>query len=480
MPVNIAEHNALVSVLVVSYRSVKFLGNCFDAVFRSTYSPLDVVMFDSASKDGSVEFTRSAFPNVRVIEGRSNPGFAGACNEAIPHTRGKYVFLLNPDTVVEPRCIELLVQAMEKDSSIGICGAKMLFGWQPELINSVGHSVNQIFWGWDRGCFEWDRGQYDAVKEVPSVCGGAALYRRSVFDELGYFDTRFFMYTEDVDYGLRANLAGYRVLVVPAARVYHWISLKVSEARHHQFFEHKNRLRDLLKNAPSEMLFRSLKESLRFDLESIRALARSGHRVEAAWRIRALLWNLFWLPDTLIERARIQRHRRVPVERVISLLDPGTGLPLFGAPAPDHNFLRDDTLDPARIKTSFRVGDDEEGHLGLGWYARETLDEKLVRWTGDYAFFYLSVPEPLDPSKSFLSIEGANPLGVTANWYINGEPAEELSETANGFSIGPVPRSKIAKVVIKIENPKGDPNVPYWRPRGIAVSAAKVSCSKEH
>ena len=464
----------LVSVLVVSYKSRRFLEDCFSSVFSSTSSPIEVVLFDSASGDGSVEFVRSSFPKVRVIEGRINPGFASACNEAIPLTRGKYVFLLNPDTVVDPHCVELLVGEMEKDSRVGICGAKMLFGWEPELINSVGHNVNRIFWGWDRGCFEWDRGQYDEVQEVPSVCGGAALYRRALFDELGYFDRRFFMYTEDVEYGLRANLAGYRVLIVPRARVYHCIRVKVGDPRHHQFFEHKNRLRNLIINAPPEIFPGSLKNSLRFDLSCIMDFLCHGRHVEAAWRFRALLWNLCWLPDTLLQRSRTQRGRKVSAERFLSLLCPGSGLPVFHAPTPDYSFLTDDSLDDARLSSSFRVGENEKGHLGLGWYGREVHDGQAVRWSGDYAVFYLAVPDKQVLSESLVSIEGDNPSGLKVNWFINGKPVEEVRETDDGFYLGPLPPSQVIKVVLKVEDPRADQSVSWWRPRGIALFAARI------
>ena len=251
---------ALVSVIVVCTNDRVYLKDLFSSVFNSDYPHIEVIMVDNASSDGSVPFVESQFGSVKILRNKRNIGFVKSNNRGIRESSGEFIFLLNPDTIVDPQCIGHLVKAMEERSCIGVCGAKMLMEYEREVINSIGHNVNRIFYGWDRGCFELDRGQYDAPAEVPSVCNGAALYRREIFDDIGFFDERFFVYYDDVDYGLRASLCGYKVITVPSARVYHKIDFKPLDVRHHEFEVQRYRLRTLLKNCPAELTGSRLKD----------------------------------------------------------------------------------------------------------------------------------------------------------------------------------------------------------------------------
>ncbi|MEJ2744380.1 MAG: glycosyltransferase family 2 protein, partial [bacterium] len=276
----------LVSIIVVCTNNRNDLDGCLSSVYDSDYKNLEAIVIDNDSRDGSVAFVEEKFPQARVIRNGENIGFTRSNNKGIRSARGEYVFLLNPDTVVEPACIGILVDAMEKDKGAGICGAKMLLEYERKIINSIGHNVNRIFYGWDRGCFELDKGQYDESMRVPSVCNGAALYRKSIFDDIGFFDERFFVYCDDLDYGIRANVCGYGVMTAPAARVYHKVNIRVENPQHHEFEEHRYRLRILLKNCPRELLHSRLMESLLFDLDCIARWFRRGDLRRASCRIR--------------------------------------------------------------------------------------------------------------------------------------------------------------------------------------------------
>jgi GT2 family glycosyltransferase len=383
----------LVSVIVVCMNNLVHLQDCFSSLYESDYKNLETIMLDNGSSDGSVAFVEERFPRIRIIRNSKNIGFPRSNNKGIKVARGEYVFLLNADTIVDPRCIGILVDVMEKDKGVGICGTKMLLEYEREIINSVGHNVNRIFYGWDRGCFEMDKGQYDEASSVPSVCNGAALYRKSIFGDIGLFDERFFLYCDDLDYGIRANLCGYGVATVPSARVYHRVNIRIENPRHHEFEEHRYRLRILLKNCPRELLWARLRESLLFDLDCIVRWFGRGDFRRASYRMRAIMWNLRVLADTLKERRRIQSKRRIDAAAFEGLFLKSGGYPSFNAPVPDYEFQRDDRVEAASIGSSLIVGEHEERHLGLGWYPKSSTQGRPSRWMGDYGIFYLGLPQ---------------------------------------------------------------------------------------
>ena len=209
----------LVSVVIVNYNGRNFLPDCLGALMKQTYSPFEVILVDNASRDGSVEFIRERFPLVKVSVQESNLGFAGGSNAGIREAHGEFILTLNNDTRVSPDFIEELVLPMERDPRVGMCGSKMVF---PDgRINSTGICISRSGAAWDRGGGEPDRGQYDAAEEVFGPCAGAALYRRTMLDEIGLFDEDFFLFMEDVDLAFRARLSGWKCMYVATAGVVH-------------------------------------------------------------------------------------------------------------------------------------------------------------------------------------------------------------------------------------------------------------------
>lgn len=216
----------LVSIVIVNYNGIRFLQKCLESIYCQSYSDFELILIDNGSTDGSVEFVMNNFPSVTVIKNKENLGFAIANNQGIGIVRGKYIALLNNDTVVDKDWLRSLVTVAEASSEReGMWAGKILSLENPNIIDSVGGlmiSNDGIAKG--RGRLEEDRGQYDKQEEVfiPSAC--AALYRKAMIDEIGLFDEDFFAYCEDADLGLRARLAGWKTVSVPKAVVYHYYS----------------------------------------------------------------------------------------------------------------------------------------------------------------------------------------------------------------------------------------------------------------
>ncbi len=209
----------VVSVVIVNYNGRVFLENCLTALDAQTYRPFEVILVDNASTDDSVRFVETRFPTVRLFPQKKNLGFAGGTNAGIREARGEYILTLNPDTIPAPGFIEELVKPFSADPGIGMGAARMLL---PDgRINSTGICISRSGAAWDRGMNEPDRGQFDTGGEVFGPCGGAALYRRLMLDEIGLFDEDFFLYMEDVDLAFRGRLAGWRCVYIPGARIMH-------------------------------------------------------------------------------------------------------------------------------------------------------------------------------------------------------------------------------------------------------------------
>jgi GT2 family glycosyltransferase len=176
-----------------------FLESCISSLTEQTYKNFEIVFVDNGSSDGSVGFIQEHYPRVRIVETGKNLGFAGGINAGIRVARGEFILTLNNDTRADPHFLEEIRKPFLQDPKTGMCGSKMVF---PDgRINSTGICISRSGAAWDRGIYEPDTEQYETSEMIFGPCAGAALYRRSLLDEVGLFDEDFFMYMEDVDLG---------------------------------------------------------------------------------------------------------------------------------------------------------------------------------------------------------------------------------------------------------------------------------------
>jgi len=221
----------LVSVTIVTCNSLRFLAACLDSLFRQTYRPLELVVLDNASADGTWEFLQRHADRLRLRRSPVNLGFAAGQNEAIRRSRGSWVLTLNPDARLEPDFVARLVEAGHWDDRVGVVCGKLLraaadLGPLPERrIDSAGIYFTPSLRHFDRGWNEPDDGRYDRIEYVFGASAAAALYRREMIDDVacadGFFDPDFFVYREDADVAWRAQWLGWKCLYVPQAVGYH-------------------------------------------------------------------------------------------------------------------------------------------------------------------------------------------------------------------------------------------------------------------
>jgi len=196
---------------------------------------LEVILVDNASTDGSADFVRQEFPTVNLIVTESNEGFARPMNKAMHQAVGRYLLLLNPDTILLEGSISNLVASLEANTKIGICGPKVLnrdgslqkscrrgiarpwntFTYFSGLADLFPHS--RRFGGYQLNYMD-----EDLTHEVDGVSGSCMMIRREVIDRIGYLDEQYFAYQEDADYCFQAQKAGWKIYYIPKAKIYHY------------------------------------------------------------------------------------------------------------------------------------------------------------------------------------------------------------------------------------------------------------------
>lgn len=208
------------TVVIPNYNGIKYLEDCLTFLNRSKETTFETIVVDNGSTDGSLRLIKERFPWVKLIALEENTGFSHAVNVGIRESKTPYVLLLNNDTIVEHDFVMRLEQAMDENPGYFSFSSKMLSMHEPEVIDDAGDYYCALGWAFARGKGKSAQ-RFTGKSDVFAACAGAAIYRREVFREIGYFDTQHFAYLEDIDVGYRARLRGYKNGYCPDAVVYH-------------------------------------------------------------------------------------------------------------------------------------------------------------------------------------------------------------------------------------------------------------------
>lgn len=308
------------SVVIINWNGKRFLHACLGSLMKQSRRDFEVILVDNGSIDGSVQFVAANFPQIEIISLQENLGFCKGNTIGISQAKGEYIALLNNDTEVDRHWLEELVKALEERPDVGFCASKMLLYDQRDLIDSGGDYYSIAGSGGKIGHRDRaDKEGYNQQREVFGACAGAALYRRSMLEDIGLFDEDFFIAQEDVDISFRAQLKGYKCLYVPTALVYHRLNTTLKTySPEYVYYGHRNSEYVYIKNVPFPLLIITLPLHL-FDvfLSFCFFLAKGRGRpfLKAKWDV------LRALPKLLKKRRVIQRARAVPISRIASLLE---------------------------------------------------------------------------------------------------------------------------------------------------------------
>jgi hypothetical protein len=212
-----------VTVVVLHWNNVANTLRCLDSVLQTSYH-CDVLVVDNGSGNNRIAQFAGINVNVELLEVKTNLGYAGGNNLGIRQAFAQgadYILILNNDAEIAPKAITELINAAQQYPQAGLLGPKIYERKDPDHLQSAGILLDRFYGTHHRGAGEIDVGQWDSVAEVDAISGCAMLISRHVVEQVGLLDERYFLYYEDIDWCLRARRAGFKVLYVPQAHVWH-------------------------------------------------------------------------------------------------------------------------------------------------------------------------------------------------------------------------------------------------------------------
>ena len=308
------------SVIVLNWNGKHFLETCLTALRRQTFRDFETILVDNGSTDGSTEYVRAEFPEVRLIELGENRGFTGgniAGWEAVRKGPPEgLIVLLNNDTEAHPEWLEAFHKASRAYPKAGTLASKMMMFGDRGRIENCGFAMSTIGFAIDLGRGELDSPAWSKQRQVFGACAGAAAYRRSMLEDLSFLDNDFFMTSEDVDLSFRAQLRGYECWMIPEAMVYHHYRGAMAKFPVRQaFFSQRNSEFVYFKNMPTALMLSRLPMRIIYELG---ATAYSFKVGSSSVFLKAKVDALRQLPAVLRKRKQIQRRRTVTNRQLLS------------------------------------------------------------------------------------------------------------------------------------------------------------------
>jgi GT2 family glycosyltransferase len=324
------KHLPLISTVILNWNGKEYLHPCLQSVKGQTYPNIEIILVDNASTDGSIEYIKDLLSDLRLIINYRNIGYGGGNNRGIEEAKGRYIFVLNSDTEIEKRCVELLWECIETDQRIGVTTPKILLYDRRDIIDAAGLTIYPDGLSIGRGRLE-PQEKYNQREEVFFGSGCASLFRKEMLEEIGLFDEDFFAYAEDTDLGWRARLARWKSYYVPEAVVYHHHSKKFGTySPLKAFLVERNRIWVAWKNFPLPILYLWPFYTLwRYFYQGIGALIQRGASGRFGQEsssfllifilMKAYLSGLRGLPAILRKRKEVQTKKRMSNWEVFSL-----------------------------------------------------------------------------------------------------------------------------------------------------------------
>lgn len=308
-----------ISVVIPNYNGIKYLDECFGSLRGQSFKDFEVILVDDGSTDDSVVFVKKNYPWIKVVTHDVNRGFSASVNDGIKVAKGKFITLLNNDTMVDKKWLENLYSTAKRSPRAGFFASKMYFYGEDKLINAAGDAMGVNGQGWNIGYNEKDCEKYFFPRKVFGACAGAAMYRREMLDEIGLFDEDFTIIYEDADLSFRAQLMGFECVFVPDAVVYHLqFGTLGSLSEIKAFYSSANSLNLIIKNMPLKLFTEHFFKICKRQTTQIEELSNSNELLRTV--IKGKLKSMELLPKMLKKRAKIQKEKKISNEYLKKLL----------------------------------------------------------------------------------------------------------------------------------------------------------------
>jgi hypothetical protein len=262
------------SIIIITLNNKRILEECINSIRRSTKSiSYEIIVVDNNSSDGTQANIRSKYPDIALIENKKNLGFSGANNMGLKIARGRYFALLNDDTYLKEDAFSKMIEFLDNETGIGICG--------PKLLNTDG-SIQQpgsIF-----SAYKW---RSNSPTEINFVIGACMFIRADVIKKIGLLDENLFFYNEDLDLCKRARSAGFKVVYYPDSHIFHYGGYSS-------------------KRAPNMMLF---VEGFRGGLYFCKK--HYGPIIYSIYRALLLIFTLAMIPFSFMNKGKLNSYREI-------------------------------------------------------------------------------------------------------------------------------------------------------------------------
>lgn len=304
----------LVSIIIINWNGGDVFEDCLNSLKKINYDNWELIIVDNASTDGTEKYAK--------IKNKMNIGFAPANNQGVKVAKGKYILLLNNDTLVEKDFLSVLVKKMESDLTLGIIQPKIFMMDKPGYLDNAGSFFTKIGFLEHWGFGQKDSQEFEKETEVFSAKGACMLIRKEIIEKIGLFDSDFVSYFEESDFCWRVWLSGWRVIFYPKARIYHKVGftirrLDVGNINYHYY---KNRIRSLIKNLGFFNLLIVVPVHLGLSIGIAFAFLIYGRFANVLMIFRAIIWNIFNISKTLSMRTKIQSSRSLSDEKILDKL----------------------------------------------------------------------------------------------------------------------------------------------------------------
>ena len=215
----------IASIIIVTYDNENDITNCINSILSQSFDTYEIIIVDNSQNDRTINVVKKNFPFVKVIKNKENLGYGAGNNIGVESAKGEYIVILNPDTVVAQNWIMELLNPIIKNDRI-ITTSKILTK-DGSTINTCGNIIHLSGLGFTRG-YAMKPDAYPNKEFVGEFSGCSFAIKKSIYQEIGGFDKNIFLYHDDVDFSIRAQLKGINILYVPNSIVFHDYELTVS------------------------------------------------------------------------------------------------------------------------------------------------------------------------------------------------------------------------------------------------------------
>lgn len=307
-----------ISVIIANWNGKDFLDDCLSALRRQTFRDFETILVDNGSTDGSVQYVRERFPEVRLLALKENLGFTGGNIAGYEAAAGNLIVLLNNDTEADSEWLQEIHNGSVLFAEAGSFASKMMYFDERHRIENCGFEMAITGTPTELGRDELDGPEWCSPRKIFGACGGAVAYRRSMLNDVGFLDPDFFMIYEDVDLSFRAQLSGYDCVYLPQAIVYHHYRSTIRKRPAMQvFYAQRNIEWVYLKNLPAAFLLRSAPFRLLYEIGAAVYFCRLGAGMSF---LRAKMDALKRLRFVLRKRGAIQKRKVVSSSELRILL----------------------------------------------------------------------------------------------------------------------------------------------------------------